>query len=135
MNTEKLYNIAKKADIFVYNQKISSPSIALEIYGIKAIALRRDLTGPEERTCLAHELGHHLKGALYNKETPALSRGQCEYKANKWATHKIIPIRSLYAALRKGYTEVYRLADYFGVTEEFILKAIEIYKQEGKLPI
>lgn len=134
MQIEKLYGIAEKNDVFVYSRDMRLPSIAVDIYGIKAIALQKELTLREERSCLAHELGHHLKGALYNKETPCYTRGQCEHKADKWAAHKLIPVRSLFTAFRKGCVEVWQLAEYFDVTEDFILKTIEIYKQEGKLP-
>ena len=135
MNVLKLYDIAKKHDIMVNTRDIPPPSMAIEVCGIKGIALRKDLTKAEERSYLSHELGHHIKGALYSKETPCFTRGQCEHKANKWAIHKLIPFRSLYAAFRKGYVEVWQLAEYFDVTEDFILKTMEIYKQEGKLPI
>ena len=134
MKTEKLYSIAEKAEIFVYTFDTKQPSIAIECEGIRAVSLRQGLTTREERSYLSHELGHHIKGALYNKETPIYTRGQCEHKANKWATHKLIPLRSLFAAFRKGYVEAWQLAEYFDVTEDFILKTIEIYKQEGKLP-
>lgn len=134
MNVQRLYDIAEKYDIMVDTREIPMPSMALELYGIKAIALHKDLSSNQERVCLAHELGHHVKGALYRKETPIFTRGQCEYKADKWAVHKLIPIRSLYAAFKKGCTEVWQLAEYFDVTEEFVQKTIEIYKQEGKLP-
>lgn len=135
MKTERLYDIAQRSDIFVYTLETEQPSIAIEVDGIRAVSLRRDLTKAEERSYLSHELGHHIKGALYKRETPVFTRGRCENIANKWAAHKLIPIRSLYAAFRKGYVEIWQLAEYFDVTEDFILKTIEIYKQEGKLPI
>ena len=134
MHVHKLYNIAEKYDIMVGAKDLPLPSMAVEVYGIKAIALRHDLTAEQERVCLAHELGHHVKGALYKKDTLVFTRGQCEYKADKWAVHKLIPIRSLYAAFRKGYVQIWQLAEYFDVTEEFVQRTIEIYKQEGKLP-
>lgn len=134
MHVQKLYSIAEKYDIMVDTRDIPLPSMAVELFGIKAIALRHDLTTEQERVCLAHELGHHIRGALYCIEAPCFTRGQCEYKADKWAVHKLIPIRSLYAAFRKGYTEIWQLAEYFDVTEDFVQRTIEIYKQEGKLP-
>ena len=134
MNVLKLYSIAEKHNIIVNTRGMPMPSMAIEVYGIRAIALHNDLTKREERSYLSHELGHHMKSALYDKTTPCFTRGQCEHKADKWAVHKLIPVRSLHAAFRKGYVEVWQLAEYFDVTEEFILKTIEIYKQEGKLP-
>lgn len=135
MNIQKLYDIAEKSDIIVNTRDMLPPSIAVDILGARAIALRKDLTNAEERSFLSHELGHHVKGALYQKETPGFTRGQCEHKANKWAVHKLMPFRSLHTAFLKGYTEVWEIAEYFEVTEEFVIKAIEIYKQEGKLPV
>ena len=38
-----------------------------------------------------------------------------------------------WSALRRGCSEVWQLAEYFWVTEDFIRETIEIYKQEGKL--
>lgn len=134
MNVLKLYDIAEKQGITVDTLNIIGKSYACEIGDFKGIALRENLTASEEYVCMAHELGHHMRGALYHIEAPVFSLGQCEHKANKWAVHKLIPIRSLHAAFRKGYVEVWQLAEYFDVTEDFILKTIEIYKQEGKLP-
>ena len=46
---------------------------------------------------------------------------------------RYLPLEELQEAVNKGYTEIYELAEYFDVTEDFILTAIEIYKRQGKL--
>lgn len=43
---------------------------------------------------------------------------------------KLIPKDELDEAVKKGCTEVWDLAEYFGVTEPFMLKAIEYYKAQ-----
>ena len=58
-----------------------------------------------------------------------------EYKANKWAAHRLIPPDELAQALRDGYTEPWQLAEHFGVTDTFIKKALRIYQNEQLLPV
>lgn len=134
MITQRLYDIAAEKRIYVDELDISRPSMACEIGELKHIALRPGLSDAEEKTCLAHELGHHVRGVLYRRETPAFTRGWCEHRANQWAVHKLIPLRSLLAAFRRGCVEAWQLAEYFGVTEDFVRTTVDIYRQEGKLP-
>ena len=135
MNVQQLFDIAEENDIYVdTDMQMALPSVSCDIGVIRHIGLREGLSDREMLVCFAHELGHHKRGAFYHIEAPAFSREQCEHKANQWAVHKLIPARSLYAAFRKGYVEAWQLAEYFDVTEDFIRKTIEIYKQEGKLP-
>lgn len=102
--------------------------------GIYIIGLHKSLWGKAYREQLAHEIGHCATDSFYNENTPCCTRGRCEYRAYKWQVHTLIPFKSLKAALGKGCNEVWQLAEHFNVSEELILKAIEIYKQEGKLP-
>ncbi len=41
---------------------------------------------------------------------------------------ELVPYNELTAAIDKGYTERWQLAELFGVTEEFINRAVYIYK-------
>lgn len=135
MNVQQLFDIAEQSDIYVdTDMQMVVPSVSCDIGDLRHIGFRKGLNNREMLVCFAHELGHHKRGAFYQIEAPCFTRGQCEYKADKWAVHKLIPIRSLYAAFKKGCTEAWQLAEYFDVTEEFVQKTIEIYKQEGKLP-
>ena len=51
-----------------------------------------------------------------------------EYTADKWAVQQLMPADELLSAVSEGYTEAWQLADYFGVTEDFVHKAYKIYK-------
>ena len=82
---------------------------------------------------LAHEMGHYFTGTYYSLGSPLQLIEQREYKANKWAVHKLIPFESLEkAVVDEGYTEDWELAEYFDVSEDFIQFAFEIYRCEGK---
>lgn len=88
----------------------------------------------EELSVVAHEYGHCATGATHVVYSPLDLVEKHEYKANKWAVHRLISINDLHEAFRDGYTEVWNLAEYFDVTEDFIRTALNIYEREGLLP-
>ena len=73
---------------------------------------------------LAHEIGHCVCGAFYNPYSSFDIRQKHEHRADKWAIKKLIPVDELDEAVAAGHTELWDLADYFGVTEEFMKKAV-----------
>ena len=78
----------------------------------------------QERVHLGHELGHCVTGSFYNRYTPFDSRLRHEYRADKWAVRRLIPAEALDEAVAAGYTEIWALAEHFGVTEDFMRKAV-----------
>ena len=83
--------------------------------------------GVQERVHLSHELGHCLTGSFYNRYSPADLRQRHENRADKWAIRRLIPVSALDDAIAAGHTDLWDLADYFGVTEAFLKKAICLY--------
>ena len=73
---------------------------------------------------LCHEMGHCITGAFYNRYAKMDLRQRQEIKADKWAIHRLIPVEALDDAVAAGYTEFWELAEYFGVTIEFMKKAV-----------
>lgn len=63
----------------------------------------------------------------YIENTPLWLRKKYERAADKWAIKKLIPKDELEAAFQKGITEVWELAEYFEVTEDFVRKAAKEY--------
>lgn len=98
--------------------------------GSCAIAMNpwRMPTVADETVKLAHELGHCETGSFYNRYAARDVRQKYENRANKWAIKKLIPEDELIEAISKGYREPWELAEYFGVTEDFIRGALEYYK-------
>lgn len=81
-------------------------------------------TRNEETVVLAHEGGHCSTGALHKVYSPYDLIEKHEYKAWKWAIQKLISEDELDEAVANGYTDLWSLAEYFGVTEEFMQKVI-----------
>ena len=81
----------------------------------------------QERVHLGHELGHCVTGSFYSIHTAIDCRQRHENKADKWAIQALVPVEELDAAIAGGRTEFWELAELFGVTEEFIRKAVCYY--------
>lgn len=81
----------------------------------------------QERVHLTHELGHCVTGAFYNIYAKADTRLRHENRADKWSIRRLIPLDQLDDAIASGYTELWQLADFFGVTETLMKKAICYY--------
>lgn len=85
-------------------------------------------TTAEEKVLLAHELGHCMTGAFYNQYSKLDIREKHERRADKWAIKKLIPVDELKRAVKSGRESRYELAEYFNVTEDFMQKAMDYYR-------
>lgn len=81
----------------------------------------------DERVHLTHELGHCMTGSFYNRYAKMDLRQRHENRADKWAIRKLIPLDKLDMAIAEGHTELWDLAEYFDVTEDFMRKAVCYY--------
>lgn len=80
---------------------------------------------------IGHELGHCQTGSFYTRWSPVDVLEKHEYRADKWAAHKLIPPETLQRVMREGYTELWQIAERLDVTECFVERAIGIYQNEG----
>ena len=129
MDTNRLYRIAEREGVTV--DRFSLPqntSVSVKNGNNLYIGLDNEVSGAEEKVCLAHELGHCVTFSFYNIYSELDIREKHERRAQNWAIKKLIPKTSYKQALVSGYDNVYTLAEYFGVTPEFMIKAVEYYK-------
>ena len=112
-------------------------SVSVRIGDLYAVGIdeRAMEDSAEERTHLAHEIGHCMTGSFYEIGDPLYYRAKFERKADAWAVHKLMPWRSLYSAMRHGVIEPWEIAESYGVSEEFVRRAFAVYEREGRLPI
>lgn len=132
MELLELYQLADAEHIPVYSFDLpqthslslmnndGSCAVAIDPFGLNSTK--------DEKIRLAHELGHCVTGSFYNRYSDFDIKAKSEYKADKWAIKKLIPKDELQAAFEQGYTEPWDLAEYFNVTEEFIIKAVNLYQ-------
>lgn len=118
-----LMDIAQKRDITVMN--ISCPecgSISLLEGESCYIGIDGQTDGREYKERFAHELGHCVKGAFYNRYSPYDIVSRHEARADSWAIEELVPKEELLQALAENLDSIYLLAEHFGVTEDFMKK-------------
>ena len=138
-NTEKLerlYRLAEENDIPIDEscpEDIISMSVKLpdgkRIIGFSA-RQHREYTRLEQ---MAHEMGHCMTDSFYEGYSPFELRAKHEARAGEWAVNEILPFSELCNAVRLGYRELWELSEYFGVSEDFIKKAIAIHESFGRV--
>lgn len=126
-----LYDFAKKQNIEVMSYPLpynGSMSVMTDtgacFVGMDEAVLDGDV---RERVHLAHELGHCATGSFYNIYAKADTRQRHENRADKWAIRRLVPVQALDDAVAEGCTELWALAERFGVTETFMRKAVCYY--------
>ena len=129
---DTLYQFADRNGIdvdWLPMRKASSLSVQLPD-GSTAIAIDMMSVGStaSHKCGLGHELGHCMTGSFYNRNTPYDIVARHEKRADKWAIRRLVPLTELKAAILAGYTQVWELAEQFDVTEDFMRKAICLYK-------
>ena len=85
-----------------------------------------EMTEAEQAVHKAHELGHCVKGAFYNRYSSFDIISKHEYTADKYAIKTLVPKDELLRAFKTS-TQIWELAEIFGVTEDFMIKACEFY--------
>lgn len=87
----------------------------------------------EEKVILTHEKAHIDLGAFYNLYSPLDLKAKHEWKVQKRTIKKLVPLDELQEALESGIAEVWELAEYFDVPEDFISEALQYYQDNQSI--
>lgn len=123
-----LYERAEKQGIEVDEYPMREVVSASFPQGWIVLDKRKIDTECEEKVHLAHEIGHIETGSFYNATSKFDIRQKHENRANKRAIGMLVPYSSFLKALRSGIREVWSLAEHFQVTEGFMMKVIDFYR-------
>lgn len=131
MELNKLYDIAEKENINIFDFKMKNKAIIGCIGNNYNIGLNYSIldNSSEEKTILAEELGHYYCNALYNSDYSDIEINKREFRATKWAFKTLIPYSKLKELVNKGYKYYYEFAEELGVTEDLIEKAYNYYSE------
>lgn len=78
--------------------------------------------------CL-HELGHVATGALHKICSPFELVERSEYRAKKWAAERFLTVEDFRSAFECGYTDLWQLAELFGLPEKDIEQAYRYWTE------
>lgn len=131
MKLKKLYDIAEKENINVFNFKMKNKAIIGCIDNNYSIGLNYSLikNSSEEKTILAEELGHYYCNALYNSNYSNEEISKKEFRATKWAFKTLVPYKKLLQLREEGCEYAYEFAEKLEVTEDLVIKAYCYYSE------
>ncbi|MEG0259640.1 MAG: ImmA/IrrE family metallo-endopeptidase [Lysinibacillus sp.] len=132
MKYEQLAEEVYQHNIDIYEEYMS-PGIK-GLYSDNIIQLNTLIpTLVEKRCVLAEEFGHYhtSTGDILDQANP-ISHKQ-ELLARRWAYNKLVPLDKIVAAHQQYLLNHYELADFLGVTEEFLEDALDWYKSKHGL--
>lgn len=133
MELDELYNIASEQNVKVMDFALpENTAVTIELCDGCFVGVNPDVFTSKraEKVVIAHELAHVVTGSLYSIDCNSIERIKKEAKAEKWTVEKLVPLEKLKTAVKNGHCDVYSLAEYFEVTEDFMFKALLYYQNK-----
>lgn len=97
----------------------------------KRIAIRQNINTTTEKACvLAEELGHHHTSVGNILDMNDIRNRKQERQARFWGYNKLIGLTGIVQAFEAGCQSTHEAAEYLEVTEEYLLEAIECYRDK-----
>ena len=136
MDLKNVYNKIEEEDISVFS---------FGIEGVKAVTIEADnkygvfinrkeiLNSDDEFCVLAHEYGHCVSGATHNTHSSFDLVCKHEYRADRRAVLEFLPVEQIKKAIKNGSQNLYEIADYLDMPEQFVEKAIRHYTCMGMI--
>ncbi|HHV99991.1 MAG TPA: ImmA/IrrE family metallo-endopeptidase [Clostridiaceae bacterium] len=123
---KKLLQEAERENIEVVYQPLGERIKGLYCDGV--IAINKNISTTAEKTCvLAEELGHYYTSYGNILDTSNTNNRKQEVKARRWAVKSLVPLKSIIQAYEAGCRNMFEVAEYIGVTEEFLIRTFETY--------
>ena len=90
-----------------------------------------NLENDTQRKCtLAEELGHYKRTVGNILDQTQIENRKQERKARAWGYEKVIPIHRLIEGYLTGVQNRYELAEFLGVTEQYLIEVVDYYYQK-----
>ena len=93
----------------------------------KKIGIRKDMSDTEKVCVLAEELGHYYTSVGNILDQNNVNNKKQELVTRRWATNILLCPADLIEACRAGNEYISDIAEYLGVTSEFLIDAINVF--------
>jgi hypothetical protein len=95
------------------------------------IAIRKDIPTLAEKACvLAEEIGHYKTTVGDILQQDDICDKKQENAARLWAYNRLVGLRGIIDGFLHGCKNRMELAEFLGVTEEFLQNAVDCYKRK-----
>lgn len=126
---EKLLREAEQQGVDIYENPM--PSTFKGLYKDSVIWINKDIPTRTEKACvLAEEIGHHYTTVGNILDQWKLNNRKQEKLARQWAYEKLVPLSKIVQAHKMRLSNRYELAEFCGVTEQFLNDALKRYQEK-----
>lgn len=126
---EKLLREAEQQGVDIYEKPM--PSTFKGLYKDSVIWINKDIPTRTEKACvLAEEIGHHYTTVGNILDQRKLNNRKQEKFARQWAYEKLVPLSKIVQAHHVCVKNRYELAEFCGVTEQFLDDALKRYREK-----
>ncbi|ELD8098082.1 ImmA/IrrE family metallo-endopeptidase, partial [Staphylococcus pseudintermedius] len=106
------------------------PEFQSGLYINGQIFIKDDISTHQKHAVLAEEIAHYKYTYGNILDQSNMLNRKFELKARRLANESVITLQGLINAFNYGVQNIYDLATYFEVTKDFVLDAIQHYKQK-----
>ena len=96
----------------------------------RTIFIDKKMCSADKRCKLAEELGHHFMTVGDITDQTKVENRKQERIARKWGYDELVPLHKLAEAINYPCQSKTELAEYLDVPEEYLLEAVNYYKQK-----
>lgn len=123
--------LLKEADhLGIETQEKPMPKRLKGLYSDNVIRINRNIRSYAEKACtLAEEIGHHHTSFGDILDQSSVINKKQELAARRWAYKRLVPLSKIVQAQKNGIKNKFELAQFIGVTEEFLDMALSRYKE------
>ena len=101
------------------------------LYADNIIWINRFIPTVTERACiLAEELGHYHTSVGNIIDPADIHNRRQELRARDWAYRRLVPLSKIVQAYHAGVADRHELAEYLGVSEQFLQSAVDRYREK-----
>lgn len=129
----KLETFEQKAydqNVKVYDYYLGEESLA-GLYIDGRVAINTSVKSLKKRTCvIAEELGHHCTSSGNILDQNDIRTQKQEHKARLWGYNESIGLIGIVEAFNHGCHNLYEMAEYLDVTEEYLKEALNAYRDK-----
>ncbi|WP_160045679.1 ImmA/IrrE family metallo-endopeptidase [Paenibacillus sp. USDA918EY] len=124
---EKLLHEAFSFNVSVYEMPMRNKGL----YSDGIVWINKGLPTNAERNCiLAEELGHYHTSSGNILDQRDIRNRKQELRARQWAYERLVPLSSIVQAHKAKVKGRFEIAEYLGVTEEFLQASIDRYRDK-----
>lgn len=97
------------------------------LYADGCVWINKDMPTSKKLAVLAEEIGHYETSSGNILDQNNTSNRKQELAARKWTYEKVLPLSAIETAAKSGCQEVWEIAEYLDIDEDFAREALKYY--------